>query len=170
MYLVDCYLLQVMFVKAHVPIAAVAEGFIKPTVPRPNIAQAVALVGSLIMPHNIYLVSCLSGILRLLSNLVGCCADSVVLSLESDTCRHIIVWCCVCMLGTLFTTLGSGVETLRSCYCVIIIRRHIAFKTLPLVRNRQYSSTRIDMPPEHPFAAASHVHTPSLTLLQFMVI
>lgn len=49
----------VMFYKAHVPIAAVAEGFIKPTVPRPNIAQAVALVGSLIMPHNIYLHSAL---------------------------------------------------------------------------------------------------------------
>lgn len=46
-----------MFYKARVPLAAVAEGFITPTVPRPNIAQAVALVGSLIMPHNIYLVS-----------------------------------------------------------------------------------------------------------------
>eukprot|EP00878_Enallax_costatus_P009171 GHUV01009586.1.p1 GENE.GHUV01009586.1~~GHUV01009586.1.p1 ORF type:complete len:419 (+),score=81.59 GHUV01009586.1:440-1696(+) len=51
--------LQFMFYKARVPLEAVAEGFIKPTVPRPNIAQAVALVGSLIMPHNIYLHSAL---------------------------------------------------------------------------------------------------------------
>ncbi|KAF6254916.1 natural resistance-associated macrophage protein-domain-containing protein [Scenedesmus sp. NREL 46B-D3] len=49
----------VMFYQAHVPLAAVAEGFLKPTIPRPAIGQAVALVGSLIMPHNIYLHSAL---------------------------------------------------------------------------------------------------------------
>eukprot|EP00882_Tetradesmus_deserticola_P033095 GHRQ01037771.1.p1 GENE.GHRQ01037771.1~~GHRQ01037771.1.p1 ORF type:complete len:263 (+),score=71.73 GHRQ01037771.1:301-1089(+) len=49
----------VMFYQAHVPLAAVAEGFIKPRIPRPAIGQAVALVGSLIMPHNIYLHSAL---------------------------------------------------------------------------------------------------------------
>eukprot|EP00775_Hariotina_reticulata_P007643 gene7643-7845_t len=37
----------------------VIKGFVTPTVPRPNIGQAVALVGSLIMPHNIYLHSAL---------------------------------------------------------------------------------------------------------------
>jgi Mn2+/Fe2+ NRAMP family transporter len=50
---------QVMFYKADVPLRAVAEGFAKPSVPRANIGQAVALVGSLIMPHNIYLHSAL---------------------------------------------------------------------------------------------------------------
>lgn len=58
--------LQVMFQRAHVPIAAVAEGFLKPTVPRPAIGQAVALVGSLIMPHNIYLHSALVQVSSLL--------------------------------------------------------------------------------------------------------
>lgn len=51
--------LQVMFYEAHVPLGAVAEGFLKPSIPRPAIGQAVALVGSLIMPHNIYLHSAL---------------------------------------------------------------------------------------------------------------
>ncbi|WIA40896.1 hypothetical protein OEZ86_004557 [Tetradesmus obliquus] len=49
----------VMFYEAHVPLGAVAEGFLKPSIPRPAIGQAVALVGSLIMPHNIYLHSAL---------------------------------------------------------------------------------------------------------------
>lgn len=48
-----------MFHKAHVPLAEVAAGFVTPRVPRANIGQAVALVGSLIMPHNIYLHSAL---------------------------------------------------------------------------------------------------------------
>jgi natural resistance-associated macrophage protein len=48
-----------MFYQAHVPLGAVAEGFLKPSIPRPAIGQAVALVGSLIMPHNIYLHSAL---------------------------------------------------------------------------------------------------------------
>jgi Mn2+/Fe2+ NRAMP family transporter len=52
-------LLQVMFYQAQVPLGAVAEGFLKPSIPRPAIGQAVALVGSLIMPHNIYLHSAL---------------------------------------------------------------------------------------------------------------
>jgi Mn2+/Fe2+ NRAMP family transporter len=52
-------LLQVMFYQARVPLGAVAEGFFKPSIPRPAIGQAVALVGSLIMPHNIYLHSAL---------------------------------------------------------------------------------------------------------------
>jgi hypothetical protein len=38
--------LQVMFYQAHVPLGAVAEGFFKPSIPRPAIGQAVALVGT----------------------------------------------------------------------------------------------------------------------------
>lgn len=48
-----------MFYKANVPLDEVASGFVTPRVPRSNISQAVALVGSLIMPHNIYLHSAL---------------------------------------------------------------------------------------------------------------
>jgi natural resistance-associated macrophage protein len=48
-----------MFIKADVPMKEVATGFVIPKVPRNNISQAVALVGSLIMPHNIYLHSAL---------------------------------------------------------------------------------------------------------------
>ena len=48
-----------MFYKAGVPVKDVAEGFVVPRLPRSNISQAVALVGSLIMPHNIYLHSAL---------------------------------------------------------------------------------------------------------------
>lgn len=48
-----------MFYKADVPAKDVAAGFVVPKVPRSNIGQAVALVGSLIMPHNIYLHSAL---------------------------------------------------------------------------------------------------------------
>lgn len=48
-----------MFYKAQVPLKEVAAGFVTPRVPRASIGQAVALVGSLIMPHNIYLHSAL---------------------------------------------------------------------------------------------------------------
>jgi natural resistance-associated macrophage protein len=48
-----------MFYKAGVPMKEVAEGFVIPRLPRSNIGHAVALVGSLIMPHNIYLHSAL---------------------------------------------------------------------------------------------------------------
>lgn len=51
--------MQMMFYKAHVPLQEVATGFVTPRVPRSSIGQAVALVGSLIMPHNIYLHSAL---------------------------------------------------------------------------------------------------------------
>lgn len=50
---------QVMFYKAGVPVKEVAEGFVIPRLPRSNIGHAVALIGSLIMPHNIYLHSAL---------------------------------------------------------------------------------------------------------------
>jgi natural resistance-associated macrophage protein len=61
-----------MFYQAHVPLGAVAEGFLKPSIPRPAIGQAVALVGSLIMPHNIYLHSALVQV-RLLLLLISHC-------------------------------------------------------------------------------------------------
>jgi NRAMP (natural resistance-associated macrophage protein)-like metal ion transporter len=49
----------VMYAKAGVPALEVLEGFALPRLPRAAIPQAVALVGSLIMPHNIYLHSAL---------------------------------------------------------------------------------------------------------------
>eukprot|EP00879_Flechtneria_rotunda_P032929 GHRR01036404.1.p1 GENE.GHRR01036404.1~~GHRR01036404.1.p1 ORF type:complete len:139 (-),score=36.17 GHRR01036404.1:487-903(-) len=52
-------LLQIMFYRAHVPLVEVVKGFVTPFVPRSSVSQAVALVGSLIMPHNIYLHSAL---------------------------------------------------------------------------------------------------------------
>eukprot|EP00879_Flechtneria_rotunda_P004685 GHRR01004949.1.p1 GENE.GHRR01004949.1~~GHRR01004949.1.p1 ORF type:complete len:566 (+),score=198.80 GHRR01004949.1:1074-2771(+) len=49
----------IMFYRAHVPLVEVVKGFVTPFVPRSSVSQAVALVGSLIMPHNIYLHSAL---------------------------------------------------------------------------------------------------------------
>eukprot|EP00798_Chlamydomonas_sp_ICE-L_P021091 gene21091-27978_t len=49
----------VMFVKAQVPLASVAYGFLVPTLSRKDVPVAVALFGSNIMPHNIYLHSAL---------------------------------------------------------------------------------------------------------------
>ncbi len=46
-----CVPLQFMFSRAHVPSRDVAAGFLLPRLPRENIPQAVALLGSLIMPH-----------------------------------------------------------------------------------------------------------------------
>lgn len=42
---------QYCFYKADVPLTQVALGFLVPTLPRESIGQAVALLGSLIMPH-----------------------------------------------------------------------------------------------------------------------
>lgn len=50
---------QYMYSQAHVPTHDVIKGFVIPRVPGGSISQAVALVGSLIMPHNIYLHSAL---------------------------------------------------------------------------------------------------------------
>ena len=44
-----------MYFSAGVPGLQVLEGFALPRLPRAAVPQAVALVGSLIMPHNIYL-------------------------------------------------------------------------------------------------------------------
>eukprot|EP00200_Dunaliella_tertiolecta_P001465 CAMPEP_0202349806 /NCGR_PEP_ID=MMETSP1126-20121109/7141_1 /ASSEMBLY_ACC=CAM_ASM_000457 /TAXON_ID=3047 /ORGANISM="Dunaliella tertiolecta, Strain CCMP1320" /LENGTH=524 /DNA_ID=CAMNT_0048941671 /DNA_START=172 /DNA_END=1746 /DNA_ORIENTATION=- len=49
----------VMFARAGVPTSEVASGFLIPNLPQQDIATAVALFGSLIMPHNIYLHSAL---------------------------------------------------------------------------------------------------------------
>ncbi|GAX76360.1 hypothetical protein CEUSTIGMA_g3806.t1 [Chlamydomonas eustigma] len=49
----------IMYWKADVPTNAVLEGFLIPRLPRKDVPTAVALVGSLIMPHNIYLHSAL---------------------------------------------------------------------------------------------------------------
>ena len=51
--------LQVLYVNADVPTAEVLRGFLIPKVPTGTVSQAVALIGSLVMPHNIYLHSAL---------------------------------------------------------------------------------------------------------------
>ncbi|GFH18986.1 uncharacterized protein HaLaN_15871 [Haematococcus lacustris] len=48
-----------MFASADVPMAEVAKGLVVPRLPRAYVPTAVALFGSLIMPHNIYLHSAL---------------------------------------------------------------------------------------------------------------
>ncbi|GBF91787.1 metal transporter-like [Raphidocelis subcapitata] len=48
-----------MYLVARVPTAEVLRGFLVPAVPRANIGQAVALLGSLLMPHNLFLHSAL---------------------------------------------------------------------------------------------------------------
>ncbi|MEW5302256.1 MAG: hypothetical protein WDW36_005058 [Sanguina aurantia] len=48
-----------MFFSAGVPLGEVAEGFLVPRLSRSSLPAAVALMGSLIMPHNIYLHSAL---------------------------------------------------------------------------------------------------------------
>lgn len=48
-----------MYIVARVPTASVLRGLLVPVVPRANIEQAVALLGSLLMPHNLYLHSAL---------------------------------------------------------------------------------------------------------------
>ncbi|GIL45319.1 hypothetical protein Vafri_2585, partial [Volvox africanus] len=49
----------VMYSRAEVPLDQVARGFTVPHLPRKDLPVAVALMGSLIMPHNIYLHSAL---------------------------------------------------------------------------------------------------------------
>ncbi|KAI8476617.1 MAG: natural resistance-associated macrophage protein-domain-containing protein [Monoraphidium minutum] len=48
-----------MYVVAGVPTAQVLRGFLVPWVPRQSVGQAVAMLGSLLMPHNLYLHSAL---------------------------------------------------------------------------------------------------------------
>ncbi|GFR45519.1 hypothetical protein Agub_g6911, partial [Astrephomene gubernaculifera] len=49
----------VMYGRADVPLGEVVRGFTVPRLPRKDVPVAVALMGSLIMPHNIYLHSAL---------------------------------------------------------------------------------------------------------------
>ncbi|KAG2430797.1 hypothetical protein HXX76_009773 [Chlamydomonas incerta] len=49
----------VMYARAGVPTAEVVRGFTVPSLPKKDLPVAVALMGSLIMPHNIYLHSAL---------------------------------------------------------------------------------------------------------------
>ncbi|EFJ51763.1 hypothetical protein VOLCADRAFT_56724, partial [Volvox carteri f. nagariensis] len=61
----------VMYGRAGVPLEQVARGFVVPQLPRKDIPVAVALLGSLIMPHNIYLHSALVQTRRLGSDAPG---------------------------------------------------------------------------------------------------
>jgi len=45
--------MQYCFHAADVPLQEVAAGFLIPRLPRESVGQAVALLGSLIMPHNL---------------------------------------------------------------------------------------------------------------------